>query len=127
MTALVQEMRELRRENAELRRQLEVARGQHQPYALTSLPPLPQPPPMFTPERTTVDLRRRAADVSPAPGDLQPLADPSGDTVMQSPPAAVDPKRPRRALLQTPVDPSPAATSSSGVPPAPTATPPDDE
>jgi hypothetical protein len=89
---LLQENRELRKEVANLRRQVEPARGlqQHQPYALPpvslqSVDPLPQP------------LMGRTRTV----GELTPehrSGDDGADTVMRSPPAEIEPKRVCRSL-----------------------------
>jgi hypothetical protein len=92
---LLEEMRCLRRENAELRRQLEAARGvhQHQPYALSPLPPVPA----FSPLRPAVPVRTRmAGELTPEPSD--PNIDGMQDTVMPSPPVDADTKRARRSL-----------------------------
>ena len=94
LEALTREIKDLRLENAELRRQLDAARGvvQHQPYALPVLPA-----PVFSPIHPLPGQRVRAA------GDLSPSADhvDSGggaDVVMSSPPDDKDSKRPRRSL-----------------------------
>jgi hypothetical protein len=110
----VQEVRELRRENTELRRQVELARGlqQYQPYALRALPPLQPPQFVFTPERSLADSRHRtAAALSPAPGVFQHLEDKDGDVGMASPQKGVDTKRARRSLALGTVD----VDASSGV------------
>jgi hypothetical protein len=101
LAALVQEVRELRKENAELRRQVELARGlqQHQPYALPALPPLQPPQFVFTPERPLPDGRHRtAAALSPAPVAFQNLEDRDGDIGMPSPQKDVEAKQARRSL-----------------------------
>ena len=63
---LLEEVRALRKENSELRRQVEAARGlqQHQPYALSPLVPLPQP--QFSPMGACNTARTRTA------GELTP-------------------------------------------------------
>jgi hypothetical protein len=115
LEAMHHDMQELRKENSALRAQVEAARGlqQHQPYALSRLPPLPPPPAAFTPERSSTDDRHRtAAQLSPPP-DVLPLGT-SGDTELSSPVAAVVPKRPRKLQMdERPPLPAPSASSTS--------------
>ena len=104
LAAIQEELKESRRENALLRQQLDFARGvrSHQPYAL---PPLPDPPPVFTPPRPSSESLMRTADqLSPFRPGVPDLADHVGDQVMSgSPPAAaVETKRARRALSVPP-------------------------
>ena len=114
VAALTQEIRGLRTENLELRRQLDVARGvqQHQPYALT---PLPQP--HFSPLRTvTVGQPRISGDLSPDPPVAPALTDSQGETIMSthSPPLGL---KGRRALnLSADDSPSDPAASSAAPP-----------
>ena len=99
VSKLAQELREVRRENAELRRQLDAYRGvqQHQPYAV-SLPPLPLPP-VFTPVRPVGPSRTRTAgDLSPAGGDEGLHPGSGADVHMPSLPDGVDSKKARRSL-----------------------------
>lgn len=92
---LLDEIRALRRENAELRRQVDLARGvqSHQPYALT--PILPLPTPAFSPVHPLPGSRGRTA------GEVTPgaIATVDGqDVLMPSPAADPEAKRTRRSL-----------------------------
>jgi hypothetical protein len=107
LTALTQEIRELRRENLELRRQLDSARGvqQHQPYALA-----PLPTPCFSPVHPPGSRTRVVGDLSPAVGLAE--AGYGDDVIMSSPQDDKDSKRPRRAL-------APELDAALGAPPGP--------
>jgi hypothetical protein len=98
---LLHELRALRQENSELRRQLAVAQGvhQHQPYALPPplpLAPLPTPSFSYSPDRPAPPGKSRTA------GELSPTheMDTMGDAVMSSPSADLDTKRARRSLAE---------------------------
>jgi hypothetical protein len=112
---LVDMMAAVQKENAMLRRQLDVARGvqQHQPYALhASLLPPPPPPPAFSPERAPpAAVPRLAGERTPDVGGSQTCGQ---DVVMQSPPAEMDQKKARRSLEEGLAE---AAVSLSGVSP----------
>ena len=123
LAAIQEELRESRKENALLRQQLDYIRGvrSHQPYAL---PPLPDPPPVFTPPRPTSELLTRTADqLTPSRPGAPDLADNVGDQVMSGSPqvAVVESKRARRTL-QVPsgdaamVSPDAVSASSSSTP-----------
>jgi hypothetical protein len=90
VAALTQEIRDLRKENVDLRRQLDMARGiqQHQPYALT-----PIVAPTLSPRGLPTGRPRTADELSPGPA-----IDPGGDAIMTSPPADGEAKRARRSL-----------------------------
>ena len=95
LTRMSQELREMRRENAMLRQQVEKLRGlqQHDPYGL--------PPSTTTAESTTTEQQfpstrtRGVGDLSPPHGVPQSG---DGDSVMASPGMEADPKRARRSL-----------------------------
>ena len=96
---LLDELREVRRENAELRRQVELARGlrQHQPYALPLM--LPTPVPQCTPAKSASSGKTRmAGDLSPGLDDPPPVGGAGGDVVMSSPIVDAEQKRARRSL-----------------------------
>ena len=96
---LLEEVRALRKENSELRRQVEAARGlqQHQPYALSPLVPLPQP--QFSPMGACTTARTRTAgELTPEAAGLVPSGEDGMDVAMPSPPADVESKRARRSL-----------------------------
>ena len=117
---LLQEIRELRRENAELRRQVEAARGiqQHQPYALTSLPPLPTP--NFSPIRSApMNKARMAGELTPESKDLPMDGACGGDVGMTSPSVDVESKRARRSLEVDLASTLPSLSSSSRQGPSP--------
>ena len=114
---LPQEIQELRKENFELRRQAEQARGlqQHQPYALSSLPPIPAP--QFTPVKPTPAGRTRtASELSPGPTDSTVDVGTGGDTVMSSPTVDVEQKRARRSLELSLENEAPAALGDPQLP-----------
>ena len=97
IAALQAELRDMRKENAVLRREVELARGMHRPYDTVTLPSLPPPPTAFSPPRPTSELTRTATQLSPSrPGGPDGVG---GDQVMGSPPQAVEPKRVRRDIL----------------------------
>ena len=105
---LMQELRAVRMENAELRRERDAMRGlqQHQPYALT-----PLPPPTFTysPPRAPSENVRSASQLSPPPAGL---GSPSS--------VALESKRVRRALdipmVVDDVEPEPFSATPSAAP-----------
>ena len=100
MAAMMQELRELRKENDALRRQVELFRGlqQHQPYATGPLV-LSTPRPTSPAVRSQlVDRHRLAADLTPPPADRRDTDGAAGDTCMLSPPVDAESKRVRRAL-----------------------------
>ena len=99
VSELLEEMRALRRENADLRRQLAAAQGvqQHQPYAISTAPHIPIRP--YSPEGPGPAGRiRTAGELSPEPSTGAAVNTTDADVVMSSPPTAVDPKRARRSL-----------------------------
>ena len=113
---LLQELRDLRRENADLRRQLAVASGvtQHQPYALPT-PVVPTlPPRTLSPDRSAPPGKARTVhDLSPGV-----TVDKDGEAVMPSPPLDANSKRARRSLASDLDDAAPEA-SPSGAPTGP--------
>ena len=130
MAAMMQELRELRKENDALRRQVELFRGlqQHQPYAPVVPQLLPAAVSASSPVRPQpVDRHRLATDLTP-PGRSDPDGA-VGDVSMQSPPMDVESKRVRRALDLLPLAAAPDSSGSSGADPghlALVALPPDD-
>ena len=116
LTRMSQELREMRRENAMLRQQVEKLRGlqQHDPYSLQpstttaeSSTTVQQPPPART---------RGVGDLSPAHEVQKPGDD---DAVMASPSTEADPKRARRSLqgVLMGADTERLDTSAAGAPP----------
>ena len=96
---LLTEMRALRQENTELRRQLDAARGvqQHQPYAVSGFAPADYQP--SSPARPLLTLRTRTAgELTPEMATTMDAGTANSDAIMSSPPADTDPKRVRRSV-----------------------------
>ena len=98
LAELLQENRELRKEVGNLRRQVEAARGlqQHQPYALSSVPPQPAAP-LAPPHHPSLGRPRMVGELTP---EHRSSAD-GVDIEMRSPPVDVEPKRVCRSLAMS--------------------------
>ena len=124
VSELLEEMRALRRENADLRRQLAFAQGvqQHQPYAISTAPFVPIRP--YSAEGPGPAGRTRTAgELSPEPSSDVVANTADSDVVMSSPPAAVDPKRARRSLGEE-LNAASTGAPNMGTEPVPTLGPP---
>ena len=113
LARLTQELQEMRKENAALRRQVEALRGlqQHEPYA-----PITAPPEPVTPVRAPPAPARVAGDLSPAPPDESVVG--NGDAIMQSPPLEGDSKKARRSFGNlAEADAERSVMSAAGAPP----------